>query len=314
MFFPQLATWTFAVAWLASSGASSPAVSGSSAAADLFASSTLTLKKQVEEVRVSFAVRDGHKLVKNLEFKQLTFLDNGRAPAAITTFVQDSNLPLQVALVIDHSDSMQKGFDAEQEAAREFLERFLRPGIDSWFVVDFSGSVSVSGLGSGHADEIKTVTGLRASGQTAVYDAVFAATQAFEKLSRSSEPSRRVMLLLSDGEDNYSRTAIADAVQAAQRADVTIFALTAHNPNYVFRGDAVLRRMADVTGGKAFILKSYVGVNTAFQQIEDQLRTEYSVTFRPATPRLCGFHTVRIFSRDRKLQIAAREGYYACSE
>src|SRR5690348_10700267 len=266
MFYPQLAIWTLGAISLGAgiAPAATPAAGSGSATV---ASSLTTFRKQVEEVRVVFAVRDGRKLVKDVDRDELTFLDNGQQPAAITTFQQDSNLPLQVALLIDHSDSMQKGFAGEQQAAREFLERFLRPGVDSVFVVDFSMTVSVSPLQTGDSGQVQ-VGGLQASGQTALYDAIVAASRSFTDNTNSQGPSRRVILLLSDGEDNYSRASYAEAVQAVQRADAAVYAVTAHNSHYEYRGDSVLRHLTGATGGRAFILGSYSGVNSVFSQIE----------------------------------------------
>ncbi len=284
-------------------------------AASAIPAASVVVRKRVEEVRVAFSARDGRKLVRNLGRDQLTVIDNGQRPATITSFQQDSSLPLRVALVIDHSDSMQKGFAAEQQAARAFLERFLRTNLDSVFVVDFSIQASISPMSSS-TDQVTAdgINQLEASGQTALYDALLAAAHGFDEQPSDTAPSRRIMILLSDGEDNYSRSGLPDAVESLQRADIAVYAMTAHNSHFEFRGDAVLQHIADATGGRAFILKSYDAVDRVFADVERELRTQYSMTFRPPTPRACGYHTIRIVPSDSKLRIHARDGYYACSQ
>jgi Ca-activated chloride channel homolog len=312
MFFPHLAVWIMGAKLLAGGPPAAP--TRGSAAATLPATS-ITLQRRVEEVQVIFTVREGRRLVQDLSRDQLTVLDNGQRPAAVTAFQQDSSLPLRVALVVDHSDSMQKGFAGEQQVAREFLGRFLRPNLDSVFLVDFSTRATVRPVSLGNSQSSTVnLDNLEASGQTALYDAMLAASRRFEDQSADLAPVRRVMILLSDGEDNFSRASLAEAIEAAQRNDIAVYVVTAHNSHYEYQGDAVLRRIADSTGGRAFILKSYDGAAQVFREIEGELRTQYSMTFRPPNPRECGYHTIRIVPRDGKLRIRARDGYYACSE
>lgn len=313
MFLLHLALWMAAAASLpAAAPAAVPGPAASASALNVPASHVI-VRKRVEEVRVGFAVRHGKQLVKNISRDELSVLDNGQAPAAITGFHQDSDLPLHVALVLDHSDSMQNGFEAEQQAARQFLERFLRPNIDSVFMVEFSSRVGLSQAVS-DVSKLSPVESLEASGQTALYDAILAATGALQAQSTGPEPSRRVLILLSDGEDNYSRSSLAEALEAAQRSDAVVYAITAHNLHYEYQGDAVLRQLGNATGGRAFILSSYSGADRVFSEIEAELRTQYWVTFRLPDPPACGYHTIQVVPRDPKLRVQARRGYYACSD
>jgi VWFA-related protein len=312
MLLPHLALWMAAAGSLAA--APPAAVPGPAVAATAVAGPTanVSVRKRVEEVRVGFAVRQGSKLVGDLGKEQLSVLDNGVSPGAITGFQRDSDLPLHLAVIIDHSDSMQKGFAGEQQAARQFLERFLRPNIDSVLLVEFSSQVDISEVASDTA-KLSSVESLEASGQTALYDAIVAAGHTLEAQTKSAEPSRRVILLLSDGEDNYSRSDLAEAIEAAQRSDTVVYAITAHNLHYEYQGDTVLRQLADATGGRAFILGTYSHADRAFSEMEAELRTQYSITFRLPSAPACGYHSVRVVLRDPKLRVQARRGYYACS-
>jgi VWFA-related protein len=221
-------------------------------------------------------------------------------------------LPLYIGLLVDRSDSMHQGFSAEQLAARRFLERVMRPDLDAVFLMDFSASTSVLELTSGNLQPISgRVTSLKTGGLTALYDVLISAAAAMTH-NPEGKPARRVIILLSDGDDNYSRSSLPEAVEAAQRANIMIYAITAHNPRYVLRGDAVLKRLAATTGGRDFILKNFGAADAAFAQIEDDLRTQYSITFHPRAANRCGYHRLQVRPQNGKLQIRARDGYFAC--
>jgi VWFA-related protein len=311
MVFPLFGSWVFVAASILAAAAAPSTPPASTPAAS---SPTVTFRKQVEEVQVVFTVRDGRRPVRDLSRDQMRLLDNGLEPSAVTSFQQDSNLPLQVALVIDHSDSMQKGFHAEVQAARQFLQDFMRPGVDSVSIVNFSVTVNVSRMDLGTAGETEHMSGLEPAGQTALYDALLAAAANLNIQSHASGPTRRVIVLLSDGEDNYSRAALADVIEAVERTDATIYAITAHDSHHEYRGDSVLRRIAAATGGRAFILKSYTEAGRVLAELQQELRNQYLVTFRPAANRSCGYHTIQILPRKPKLQVSARQGYWACSD
>jgi Ca-activated chloride channel homolog len=311
MFLPYLALWIVGASGL--TGGMPPALPAGPPAAVALPASTLTVRKKVEEVRIQFAVRKGRKLVNDFSRDQLTVLDDGQLPAAITTFQREADLPLRIALLIDHSDSMQKGFAAEQQTARRFLEGFLRPAIDSVFVVDFSNTVAMSEVVS-NPSQLSPVQSLETSGQTALYDAIAAASNWFEKQAAELQPTRRVIILLSDGEDNYSRSNLPEAIQAAQRSDAAVYAITAHSSRLEYQGDPVLRQLGNATGGRAFILNTYNHADRVFSEIEAELRTQYSITFRLQNTHSCGYHTIRFLPRDPQLRVQARSGYYACGD
>jgi Ca-activated chloride channel family protein len=123
---------------------------------------------------------------------------------------------------------------------------------------------------------------------------------------------RRVIILLSDGEDNDSRHGRAEALELAQRLDIVIYAITAHSRRYEYQGDSILRQIAAATGGRAFVLSNFDQAEKAFVQIEAELRTQYSLTFRPGSRMPCGFHTILVRYSDRKMRVRARDGYYSC--
>jgi len=153
--------------------------------------------------------------------------------------------------------------------------------------------------------------GLRTEGQTALYDALYGVCQGMRAASEAP-PVRRVIIVFSDGEDNWSRHGLDDAILMALQADVTIYAITVHHGRLQLGGDKVLRRLAETTGGQAFKLKRSGTLERVFAAIEAGLRAHYLVSFRPPTAAPPpGYHTLKITVRDRKLRVQARAGYYA---
>jgi VWFA-related protein len=293
---------------LASSGVNSISPSG-----NVSVPNVITFRSGVEEVQVLFTVHDGNQLVRDVTGDQFTILEDGEPVRAITTFRQQSDLPLRAAVLVDRSDSMKKGFAAELQAARRFLERVLRPASDSVLLADFSTHISIKPSTVPSAQVISTQLGtVEVNGLTALYDSLLEASRSGIMNGKELQPVRRVIILLSDGEDTYSRYSLEDAIRALQRSEIVVYTITAHSPRYQRSGDHVLQRLADATGGRAFLLKSFDAVDSTFGEIENELRTQYSVSFRPMAAGRCGYHSVQLRHRNPRLRIRAREGYYGC--
>jgi VWFA-related protein len=257
----------------------------------------LTIRRTVPEVQMVFAAEDhqGHP-VPNLGAGEIKVLDNGVA-APLTSFQAAAGLPLRLALLLDASDSMRGGFAAERRAAGVFLRRTEHSAGDQIFVMTFAARER-SGQGA--------VSARAMGGQTALYDSLIHAT----KMLASVEPARRVLLLFSDGEDNYSRATLAEAIAALQRWNVVVYSITMHSLRLEYPGDRVLREIAAATGGRAFLLPSYARTSRVFAEVERELSAQYVVGFRPAGALAPGeFHAVKIMARGTVIR--ARAGYYA---
>lgn len=271
----------------------------------------VTIQRRVEEVRLSFSVNDHRGPSKDLPAAAFTIYDNEHE-VSLTSFSADSNLPLRVGLLIDRSDSVRKEFPAEQKAAQQFLQSVLRPGVDSIFLLDFTHQLNFRRPAVGDPRMFSTqVNALSSGGQTALYDALHAAAYYDVMADQEQQPVRRVIILLSDGEDNYSRHSLDDAIEAAQRNDVSIYAITVHSGGY-FQGDGVLAALSDATGGRAFVLPNLKHLDAVFAGIQDELRSEYLVSFHPAARDQCGYHSLSVRPQDRRLHVHARRGYFVC--
>jgi Ca-activated chloride channel family protein len=127
----------------------------------------------------------------------------------------------------------------------------------------------------------------------------------------TTRPVRRIMVLFSDGEDNWSEHNLEDAIAAAQEADTAIYPITAHSHRYVYVGDKILRQLAENTGGHVFFLRNFDRPELVYKAIEAELRAQYVVGFRPAAESAqAGFHTLKISTRNHKLKVRSRSGYY----
>src|ERR1700674_5456340 len=187
--------------------------------------SVLTIKKRVDEVNVLFIATDRHgKFVRNLAQKDFAILDDHKPPQSIWNFRCETDLPIELGLLVDTSGSVRGRFDFEQEAAVSFLQHTLRANFDKAFVMGFSSHSQVT---QDFTDSVRLLeTGVRTlhnGGGTALYDAIYRACR--EKLSkdRSDHPVRRAIIVVSDGEDNQSEISRALAVETAQRAEVIIY-------------------------------------------------------------------------------------------
>ena len=274
-----------------------------------------TIRAEVKEVNVIFTATDrkGHYR-KNLKEGDLTVLDDGKPPAAVNSFASETDLPLRVGLLLDVSGSITDRMAFEQEAAIKFFNQILRRGTDKAFVLAFD---SVERMPVDFTDDnAKLANGVRSltpGGGTAVFDAVSTAATKKLKDVQADKPVRRVIILISDGEDNQSRVTRLQAIDAAKRGEVTIYTISTNDSNVRTRGDKVLEQLADETGGRAFFPMKVDDVAHAFSIIEDELRSQYALSYKPADFEADGrYRTIRIVARDNKnVVIRARKGYFA---
>jgi VWFA-related protein len=276
--------------------------------------SVLTIKKQVSEVNVLFIATDHRgKFVRNLNQGDFTILDDHKPPQAIVNFRRETDLPLELGLLVDTSGSVHSRFDFEQEAAVSFLQHTLRANFDKAFVMGFSSHSQVTQEFTDNVQLLETgVRSLRNGGGTAMYDAIYRACR--EKLSkeRSDRPVRRAIIVVSDGEDNQSEVTKAMALEMAQRAEVIIYAISTDDSGLILRGDKAMQQIADATGGRAFFPFKMKDIKNSFAAIEDELRSQYVVSYKPADFDADGrYRSIEITALKKDLQVRARKGYYA---
>jgi VWFA-related protein len=311
-------------AMLGPAHAQSPFAAGSSASvyAELAGSSSatddqtavLTIKKRVDEVNVLFIAMDKHgKFVRNLNERDFNILDDHKPPQSIIAFRGQTDLPLELGLLVDVSGSVHSRFDFEQEAATGFLQHVIRPGYDRAFVIGFNAHSQVT---QDFTDQVFLLSAgvrrLRDGGGTALYDAIYRACKDKLLKENSERPIRKALIVLSDGEDNQSEMSEAQAIEMAQRAQVLIYAISTDDSGLILRGDKILEQLADATGGRAFFPYKMKDITHSFSAIEDELRSQYVVSYKPSDFDADGrYRSIEITSLKKDLQVRARKGYYA---
>ena len=294
-----------------------------------------TITQVVNLVDVLFTVLNRrNKLVPDLEKEDFKISDD-KSPQAIRYFSRQTDLPLRIGLLMDTSNSIRDRLKFEQDAATSFLFSVIRRTRDQAFVMTFDDEPSVLQGFTDDAGRLRDeIVKTRAGGGTAVYDAIYAACE--KELSHPPRPPgdqpdvvRRVMIVISDGDDNLSRHTRAEAVEMAQRFSVVIYTISTStqwiqlsqtNPDkladrktHLTEGDKILQDLANETGGRAFFPYHVDDLDQSFQDIGDELRNQYSIAYIPTNSVLDGrYHRIRIEVPDHKgYQVRARRGYFA---
>ena len=275
--------------------------------------SVATIVHVVNEVRVVFTVTDRHgRYIKDLKRDDFRVIDDQK-PAELRSFRSETDLPLQVGLLVDASNSVRDRFKFEQEAAIEFLNAIIRPRYDKAFVVGFDATPEVTQDFTDNTEGLSAgVRMLRAGGGTAMYDALYFACR--DKLLKQEQtgPVRRAIILLSDGEDNLSHVTREEAIDMAARAEVIVYTISTNISGMKGNGDKVLERIADATGGRAFFPFQMRDVSDAFLSIQEELRSQYAVAYKPADFAADGrYRTIAILAQDKGMKVRTRKGYYA---
>lgn len=291
------------------------------------------VKLGTELVNVMFSAVDrNNRVVSNVRQEEVTILEDGK-PQEVFTFKSEATLPINIAILMDLSGSQEYTFPKEKSAAGEFLRSIIRPGKDSAAIVTFQDDVELAqGLTSRMEslnrafDEIQysrrfgpSTTRRQA---TALYDAVYItadeilARDAYRAVSDET-PTRRAIILLTDGVDNASSRKLDEAIDRAFRSGVVIYAIGIGD-RFRFEGvrEDILRRMSEETGGRAYFPHGPDDLRDDFRQIESELRSQYLVAYSPSnTSRDGSFRRIEVRLADRPdVRIVHRRGYYAPTE
>src|SRR5215467_1176653 len=294
-----------------------------------------TFKREVNLVDVLFTVLNRrNKLVPDLEQGDFKVFDEGK-PQEIRYFSKQSDLPLRIGMLLDTSNSIRDRIKFEQDASVSFLFSVLRRNKDEAFVMTFDDEPQIIQAFTSDTGALRDqITGTRAGGGTAIYDAIYEACS--KQLNHPPRPPgdqpdivRRVMILISDGDDNLSTHTRTEAIEMAQRTSVVIYTISTStqwvalsgtdakkDPDRKFMktdGDKILQELAEETGGRAFFPYHVDDLDQSFQDIGDELRNQYSIAYQPANYVLDGrYHKIRVEVPDHKgYQVRARRGYFA---
>jgi Ca-activated chloride channel family protein len=275
-----------------------------------------TIRVPVDLVNVLFTVRDKkNRIVLDLTKGDFRVLEDNKLQA-ITNFSRETDLPLRIGILVDTSNSIRERLRFEQEAAADFLAETLRPGKDLAFLVGFDVEPQLLQDYTDDVDKLSTaIRGLQAGGGTGLYDAIYFACKQKMLFFPPPEPYlRRVMIIVSDGLDNQSQHTREEALSMAQRAEVAIYAVSTNRSGISTRGDRVLKRFAEETGGQVYFPFEARDLAETFQEISRQLRSQYSLAYLSSNKAHDGsFRTITLQTVEKGLKIQAKNGYFAPS-
>ncbi len=270
-----------------------------------------TLQVKLVNVLVSVTDRNG-ATIGGLTWEDFSILEDGR-PQRIAVFERQSERPLNLILAIDTSDSVSINSRLEENAARRFTQAILRPQ-DRISLFEFSSYVRELVPFTNQAKDVDR--GLRRLGQgggTAFYDAIFLGSQRL-----AGKQGRKVLVLVSDGDDTVKSSTYDQAFEKALRNEVMIYSLIdvpiEASAGRDLRGEHALITLAEQTGGKSFYVNAN-GLDKAFAQVSDDLRTEYLLGYYPRNQQPgTDFHRIEVTVPKRAsemLNIRHRTGYYS---
>jgi VWFA-related protein len=282
-----------------------------------------TLKATVNLVNLFATVRDKNKRIvwdlKQEDFK--IYEDNQEQKIAF--FSKEVTLPITLGLLIDTSGSERNRLGAEQEAATRFIERVMRKGDEAMVIsfdfdvdllVDFTDdpaqvarAINRARIGAASGGVMTPGPIPSNIGGTHLYDALYLACS--EKLA--TEAGRKALVIITDAQDEGSKLKLEEAIEAAQRTDTVVHVLLIHDPGFSRRPD-VAKKLSDETGGRTIELSSEKKLMEAFDQISEELRSQYTVGYYPENAAKDGkFRKIRVATTNKDYKILARKGYYA---
>jgi VWFA-related protein len=295
-----------------------------------------TFKSNVNVVNLFFNVRDKkNALIPSLTKDDFQVLEDGK-PQTIKYFSAESNQPLTLGILIDSSVSQERVLEFEKEVGAQFLRDVIHQK-DEAFVISFDVNVDLlqdftnsydylkralyrakvnsggagggpPGLGGGPFPTSSDPKG------TLLYDAIYLAGR--EKLAQ--EVGRKAMIILTDGEDQGSKMKIQDAIEAAQKSDSIVYVLEIADRGFIYQGfgEGNMRKLARETGGRVIDVGNKMEkLRAAFDQISNELRSQYNIGYTPTNAKLDGtFRKVEIRTKDREYKVQSRTGYYAIAK
>lgn len=275
---------------------------------------TQTITLEVTRVNLLFTVSDKKgRFVTDLKAGDFEVLE-GKRPQKILDFLAESDMPLRIGLLIDTSNSIKARFKFQLEAASEFLNSVLRPEKDKAVIYSYDTTAEmVQGLTADTNLLSKKLMGLRAGGGTAMFDGLAEICRDHLGKEQPRHLFRRAVIILGDGEDNASKISRDQALEQAIKADTVIYAISTNSTRIETNGDRLLKYLAEETGGLAFFPFKAEDLTQDFENLANELRSQYSIMYRPEPMHTDGlYHEVKIRLRERKgLQVRSRKGYYA---
>jgi Ca-activated chloride channel homolog len=268
------------------------------------------------EVRLPITVKVKDQFLGGLVQSDFDVYEDGKKQI-ITQFISPSQLPLNVGLLLDTSNSVKLKLPFEKEAAEDFsatVTTYRRK--DQLLIASFDSDVELHLDFTDSLEAIsKAIRKLKAGGYTKMYDAVYRVIE--EKMATTSnKEARRILVILSDGEDTASERTLKEAIEIAQRHDVTIFGISTKNFTGTGAGtvessdDKDLRRLCEETGGQVFLPSQMIELLKAFTRVAQDLRQEYVLYYNPLNQDKTGKkREIRVKLLNKEGKLFHKQGY-----
>lgn len=268
----------------------------------------------VQLVNVLFTVRDKKgKLVSDLTSERVKIYEDGKLQK-ITSFSREFDQPLVITLLIDTSSSARATIKVQQEAAIDFFHNTITRKKDKGLLMSFDSTIDILQDFIDDPDRLtKAIKSLTIGGGTKMFDAIQFACQ--EKLVKHAG-MRRILVLISDGDDNMSYETLDSVIKIAQHLDVSIYTVSTNSSGFFGmsepKQDKVLKKLALATGGNPYFPAKINDLALSFYRISEELRNQYSVAYRSTNNARNGaFRKIKINVKGKKLKLQYRKGYYA---
>jgi Ca-activated chloride channel homolog len=274
-----------------------------------------TIRRSVDQVTLFFAVSHHGHMINDLQGSDFQISDDNKPPDRVLEFAPQSKLPLRVALLVDTSGSVHDRFAFEKHSATHFIQKVLTNPSDLAFIAGFSnGAIVTQDFTSDPGQLAKGIDQLSNAGGTALFDAV---SFACWKLAEYPEGDRvaKVLVVLSDGEDNSSHTSLKQTIQVEERTGVTVYTIsTRQDIGDKTDADKVLEALAERSGGEAMFPHDAPTLSRSFDKLRDLIRSRYFIAYKPANFQADGrYRTIHVSATKdgQRLKVQARKGYYA---
>jgi Ca-activated chloride channel family protein len=280
------------------------------------------------------AIDKDRRFVTTIRKEDVRVLEDNK-PQEVSDFERETDLPLTLTILIDTSRSEERPLPDEKIAARAFVDSVIKPDRDKAAVISFTGEAVLQAELTNDLNKlraaIRRVTIELPMGDprcqenvsfereprcwTGIWDALWVTVN--EVLSQTPETSRRAIILLTDGEDTSSVTKRQEAIDFAIQNNVVIYSIGIGDPEDYNVDDGALRKVSEKTGGRAFFPANKAELDAAFAQIQQELRSQYLISYTPANRSRDGsFRQVKVEIinpelRKQKLRLLYRQGYYA---
>ena len=271
-------------------------------------------RAEVQEVMLHATVLDDkQRLVTNLDKTAFTVFENNQ-PQTIKSF-RHEDIPVAMGIVIDNSGSMREKRDRVNKAAIN-LVRASNPN-DQVFVVNFNDEYYLDQDFTANINKLKeALEKVESRGGTALYDAIVASA---DHLKKNAKLEKKVLFVVTDGEDNASRESLEQAIQRLQQENgPTVYAIGLLGEEKQRRARRALQEIALRTGGVAFLPRTIEEVDEISSSVAHDIRNQYTIGYQPTTPKTVpGYRTIRVEAKARgygKLTVRTRTGYYPGQE